>query len=82
MIVLSFYYQTGATNVGSVDVFIDEKLKTNRWSGFRVGKSNKTNQYDEHLLTPELKLNKGELLGQFNMGSTIVLIFEAPKTFR
>lgn len=71
----------GATNVGSVDVYIDEKLKTNRWSGFRIGRLNQSNEFDEVRL-PITKLNKGELLGQFNMGSTVVLIFEAPKTFK
>lgn len=71
----------GATNVGSVDVYIDEKLKTNRWSGFGIGRLNQSNEFDEVQL-PITKLNKGELLGQFNMGSTVVLIFEAPKTFK
>ncbi|XP_055309180.1 phosphatidylserine decarboxylase proenzyme, mitochondrial isoform X2 [Sitodiplosis mosellana] len=71
----------GATNVGSVDVYIDKDLKTNKWVGFRR-KSNQANQYDEIQLPANTILQKGEILGQFNMGSTVVLIFEAPKKFR
>lgn len=81
---LNVFFQStpflGATNVGSVDVYIDKDLKTNKWVGFRR-KINDANQYDEVRL-PEINLKKGELLGQFNMGSTVVLIFEAPKNFR
>lgn len=72
----------GATNVGSVKIYIDEDLKTNRWHGLKVGKHNKRNDYDERILPDNTKLGKGELLGQFNMGSTVVLVFEAPKKFR
>lgn len=78
----SVFLCAGATNVGSVDVYIDKELKTNRWAGLKLGKSNHTNDYNEVKLPPETKLTKGELLGQFNMGSTVVLIFEAPKKFK
>lgn len=72
---------TGATNVGSVQIYIDEQLKTNRWLGIKPGKD-KYKNYDELKLTKEIQLNKGELLGQFNMGSTVVMIFEAPTNFK
>lgn len=73
---------TGATNVGSVDVYIDKQLKTNKYSGIRLGKQNQANEYDEVKLPNDTKLVKGELLGHFNMGSTVVMIFEAPKEFK
>lgn len=71
----------GATNVGSVQVFIDQDLKTNKWRGLKVG-SMKEKEFDELKLRNDAFLNKGELVGQFNMGSTIVLVFEAPSSFR
>lgn len=70
----------GATNVGSVQVYVDEELKTNKWRGFKVGSMNEK-EFDEAKIN-DINLVKGELVGQFNMGSTIVLVFEAPKSFR
>ena len=67
--------------MGSVQVFIDQDLKTNRWRGLKVG-SMKEKEFDELKLRNDAFLNKGELVGQFNMGSTIVLVFEAPSSFR
>lgn len=77
----SFYSDLGATNVGSVQVYVDEELKTNKWRGLKVG-TLKEKEFDEVQLKENIVMNKGELVGQFNMGSTIVLVFEAPKEFR
>ncbi|XP_034486974.1 phosphatidylserine decarboxylase proenzyme, mitochondrial [Drosophila innubila] len=85
------YTAVGATNVGSVEIYMDAQLKTNRWTGFNVGAHPpSTYEYDElHLAADNDKksitrpnFNKGDLIGQFNMGSTIVLLFEAPKNFK
>lgn len=60
---------------------MDEKLKTNKWVGLACG-SHKHKEYDELEMPADKYLEKGELVGQFRMGSTIVLIFEAPKEFK
>lgn len=71
------YTAVGATNVGSMEILMDEKLKTNRWVGLGANR-----EYDELLLVDKPFLKKGDLVGQFNMGSTIVLLFEAPTNFQ
>lgn len=76
-----FLSSPGATNVGSVQVYLDKDLKTNKWRGLKVG-SLKEKDFEEIHLRNDIVLKKGELIGQFNMGSTIVLVFEAPKTFK
>ncbi|XP_076753657.1 phosphatidylserine decarboxylase [Xylocopa sonorina] len=69
------YTAVGATNVGSIKVYCDKDLHTNvikwpqakHWNDANLGCT---------------RLRKGELFGEFRMGSTIVLLFEAPKDFK
>ncbi|KAJ2941809.1 hypothetical protein O0L34_g15798 [Tuta absoluta] len=63
----------GATNVGSIEVYKDPELQTNT--------KGKRTRVDEIELGA-VKFHKGELFGQFNMGSTIILLFEAPRDFK
>uniref|UniRef100_A0A1I8FV65 Phosphatidylserine decarboxylase proenzyme, mitochondrial n=1 Tax=Macrostomum lignano TaxID=282301 RepID=A0A1I8FV65_9PLAT len=67
------YTAVGATNVGSISVFKDEELRTNRGgAGFQ----------DRIFPEGSFVAGKGELFGEFNLGSTVVLLFEAPKSYR
>uniref|UniRef100_A0A3P8X462 Phosphatidylserine decarboxylase proenzyme, mitochondrial n=1 Tax=Cynoglossus semilaevis TaxID=244447 RepID=A0A3P8X462_CYNSE len=70
----------GATNVGSIRVYFDQELHTN------VPRYSKGSFHDHGgvvcLDKEGVALHKGELLGEFNLGSTIVLLFEAPKDFK
>lgn len=63
----------GATNVGSIEIFNDPELRTNT-----KGRRNRISEME----LGQVDLKKGELFGQFNMGSTIILLFEAPKEFQ
>lgn len=74
------YTAVGATNVGSIKIYFDENLITN------IGPSHPNHVYHDTTFTdaghPEgIHIAKGEMLGEFNLGSTIVLLFEAPKNF-
>ncbi|XP_066259242.1 phosphatidylserine decarboxylase proenzyme, mitochondrial [Euwallacea similis] len=68
------YSAVGATNVGSIKVYFDKTLQTNH--------QKKTHKFKEHCLGSAIDLHKGDLVGEFRMGSTIVVIFEAPFNFK
>jgi phosphatidylserine decarboxylase len=68
----------GATNVGSIDVYFDQTLKTNQKLDdytFRIWK-------EKFLTSEQTTFDKGQAFGEFKLGSCIVLIFEAPSTYK
>lgn len=68
----------GATNVGSIKVYKDPELQTNC---MRSRKGKCADLLFSHGALPGLPVSKGEPFGEFNFGSTVVIIFEAPKDF-
>ncbi|PKA64158.1 phosphatidylserine decarboxylase [Apostasia shenzhenica] len=67
----------GATCVGSIKLFIEPELKTNRPKKHLLH----ADPQDVKIYEPEgigLMLKKGEEVAAFNMGSTVVLVFQAP----
>ncbi|CAG7700231.1 unnamed protein product [Allacma fusca] len=64
----------GATNVGSIRVYEDIDLQTN------VRRQPK-GHYKDKFFEKSLQFKKGENIGEFNLGSTVILIFEAPSDF-
>ncbi|XP_040107062.1 phosphatidylserine decarboxylase proenzyme, mitochondrial isoform X2 [Oryx dammah] len=69
----------GATNVGSIRIYFDRDLHTNS-PRYSKGSFNDFS-FVTHANKEGIPMRKGEHLGEFNLGSTIVLIFEAPKDF-
>lgn len=69
------YAAVGATNVGSIKVYCDRNLATNtrKWP--------KGKQHDDASLGCA-NMSKGQMFGEFRMGSTIVLLFEAPPDYK
>lgn len=58
--------KVGATSVGKIRVTYDPNIATNRW--IRLAK--------EHMYDEEIQIRKGAELGRFEMGSTVMLLFE------
>ncbi|XP_063718833.1 phosphatidylserine decarboxylase proenzyme, mitochondrial-like isoform X2 [Symsagittifera roscoffensis] len=65
----------GASNVGSIDLNHFPQIRTNI-------RPKNDKLYEDHMPkndSVDLKLNMGDEVGKFNLGSTIVLVFEAPR---
>ncbi|XP_067107152.1 phosphatidylserine decarboxylase proenzyme, mitochondrial isoform X4 [Osmerus mordax] len=69
----------GATNVGSIRIYFDKELRTNA-PRYSKGSYNDFS-YISNNNREGVAMRKGEHLGEFNLGSTIVLLFEAPRDF-
>lgn len=71
----------GATNVGSIRIYFDQELQTNTplYSQGSFHDHSYVSRGD--VAEGGVALQKGEAMGEFNLGSTIVLLFEAPKDF-
>ncbi|XP_066546108.1 phosphatidylserine decarboxylase proenzyme, mitochondrial isoform X2 [Amia ocellicauda] len=69
----------GATNVGSIRIYFDKELHTNS-PRYSKGSYNDFS-YLSNNNREGVNMRKGEHLGEFNLGSTIVLLFEAPQDF-
>lgn len=67
----------GATNVGSIELKFEPELKTNqRKLGVSAAKHVSSRSYGEK--GTGLPVKAGEEVAVFNLGSTVVLVFEAP----
>uniref|UniRef100_A0A0E0K7I6 phosphatidylserine decarboxylase n=1 Tax=Oryza punctata TaxID=4537 RepID=A0A0E0K7I6_ORYPU len=69
----------GATNVGSIKLYIEPELRTNR-AGSKILNS-QPQPPDERVYEPVgtgVMVKKGEEIAGFKMGSTVVMVFEAP----
>ncbi|KAI8364675.1 phosphatidylserine decarboxylase-domain-containing protein, partial [Radiomyces spectabilis] len=72
----------GATNVGSIKINFDEALKTNRKEDIPMGTYTEVTYKSASKRLGGKALMHGDEMGGFFLGSTVVLVFEAPTSFK
>ncbi|XP_021927861.1 phosphatidylserine decarboxylase proenzyme, mitochondrial isoform X2 [Zootermopsis nevadensis] len=71
----------GATNVGSIHVYCDKGLVTNQRK-WQMMKSRHKDSFLVDMQGETVEMRKGQPFGEFRLGSTVVLLFEAPKDYK
>lgn len=73
----------GATNVGSIQIHFDRNLRTNQHTKRQLtGTFTEATYHAASRLLGGQPLAPGDEMGCFRLGSTVVLVFEAPESFR
>ncbi|GAA5802455.1 hypothetical protein HPULCUR_007920 [Helicostylum pulchrum] len=72
----------GATNVGSIKINFDEALKTNQKEDIPLGTYTEVTYKSASKILGGKALRYGDEVGGFYLGSTVVLVFEAPESFK
>ncbi|KAI8984017.1 phosphatidylserine decarboxylase-domain-containing protein [Mycotypha africana] len=72
----------GATNVGSIRINFDEALKTNQKEDIPLGTYTEVTYKSASKILGGKALRFGDEMGGFYLGSTVVLVFEAPQNFK
>ncbi|KAI7893412.1 phosphatidylserine decarboxylase-domain-containing protein [Mucor mucedo] len=72
----------GATNVGSIKINFDEALKTNQKEDIPLGTYTEVTYKSASKVLGGKALRYGDEMGGFYLGSTVVLVFEAPSSFK
>ncbi|GAB5589850.1 phosphatidylserine decarboxylase 1 [Umbelopsis nana] len=72
----------GATNVGSIKINFDEALRTNRKEDLATGTYTEVSYKSASKQLGGKPVCRGEEIGGFYLGSTVVLVFEAPSNFK
>ncbi|ORY03386.1 phosphatidylserine decarboxylase [Basidiobolus meristosporus CBS 931.73] len=72
----------GATNVGSIKINFDKELRTNQKEVIPQGTYTQVSYESYSNRLGGYPLRAGDEVGGFRLGSTIVLVFEAPKNFK
>ena len=72
------YTAVGATMVGTIKIYFDEEVLTSKQ--YPTSNCHKhMGDYFDRTYPEKVQLDKGEQIGEFNMGSTVITVFEAPK---
>ena len=72
----------GATNVGSIKINFDEALKTNIKEDLPGGTYTEVSYRSASPALGGIPVRSGQEVGGFRLGSTVVLVFEAPVDFK
>ncbi|CAG8544429.1 2442_t:CDS:2 [Acaulospora morrowiae] len=72
----------GATNVGSIKINFDRALRTNRKEDLAIGTYTEASYKNASKLLSGYPLRISDEIGGFRLGSTVVLVFEAPLNFK